>query len=882
MARRASFITSDDDAVSLVSFSLNREAEFEERGEVEEHFAFREQVEAAQRLALLRNQGEYTLGRTEIATITQRESTPEKMFHVPRLYDWNENDPEALLQDLATKRVRARLQARMGLGKSTKLAPTIAQRLDKRVLLVSLDAVALRQASEYTRATGIGRFKRYWPRGPGNHLCCMTYADFVGHMISSRRADLYKAFDVIVMDEAFEASWAVWTAKRAFAVYASADVSLVLCSATISTEMQDGGGASANSGSFREIPTSLSFEEMLMSGKLLGDYLADRSYLVLPTDQEVDQAEDYYREAGVPTVRLDSAGTSEDLMLAVAELRGDSVTPRVVVMHHRWAIAFNFEVEFGIIRPFRGFLAEVNGVWRELQEPMSEALVTQAKSRTGRGIGDSSGGIVVGMDRLEPVELYESDVEKAFFALQAMHIKPSRSARWQKCYAKYPDGVPASVAYLLMKVNLPPSVTLKFVAEDGLIASKYARAISMITQVDHYIIPSEHEEPKAKADWVLDDWINEELEIESRRVVPVHAEGELQCLLHGLVAMAEGELELQRWRPESRTPIGDYESDDGIAGSTLRRLKRPEKRELPKLVPVEAPVMDYGFRLEGPLIDGQGRRHARIMDKERLREALVSMEAALRTGEINPSPVTPVETEEGTVAQVEVGLVNSPGGTLVCELPMQICETMNDGRVLGTKDFMTLLRRVKGIEGPFVTSRFFDSFAGPWESYLQSLVDAKTLTTVKRKGEWTLAFDIVDKLRRRFDIEMVNVLAQSNLTRNFVERLFRKATPKASSLMKAIHQGSFSRFTLSHRFFERVKLLRSLLDRALVEAEAVGVYLPQMVSDAQRAMAYGVAPTVGRARRIDAGPSEGFASELQEELWQRDRLKNRLGRAIEF
>jgi len=879
-------MTGDDDTVSLVSFSLNCEIETGEHEEVEEHAAFREQIEAAQRLALLRNQGEYTYGRTETSTVVRRELTPEKMFHVPRLYSWDEGEPEDLLQDLATKRVRARLQARMGLGKSTRLAPLIAQRLDKRVLLVSLDAVALRQASEYTRATGIGRFKRYWPRGPGNHLCCMTYADFCGHMISNRRADLYKAFDVIVMDEAFEATWAVWCAKRSFAVYASADVNLVLCSATISTEEQNGGGESASSGTFRDIPTSLSFEDMMVSGKLLGDYLADRSYVVLPTDTEVDQAEDYYREAGVPTVRLDSAGTDEDLMDAVGELRGDSVTPRVVIMHHRWAIMFNFELEFGIIRPCRGYIAEVDGVWRELQEPMSEAMVTQAKSRTGRGIGESSGGIVVGVERMEPVELYESDVEKAFFCLHAMHIKPNKSGRWQRCYARYPDGVPASVAYLAMKVNLPPAVTMKFVAEDGLIAAKYARAVSMITQIDHYIIPSDHDEPKAKAEWVLDDWVDEGLQIESRRVVPVHAEGELQVLLHGLVAMAEGELELTRWRPQSRTPIGDYESDDGIAGSTLRRLRRPERRALPQIATTEVVYVDPGLRFDGMTVGGEGRRHARVMDKERLREALVAMEHALRTGTTEPAPVVPVETEEGSVAQLEMGMVNSPGGTLVCELPMRTCETMNEGRVLSTSQFMSLLRRVKGIEGPFVASRFFDSFAGPWESFLRSLVDGNTLAMVKKRGEWTLAFDLVEKLRQRFDIEMVNVLAQSNLTRTLVERIFRKAIPKASVLMKAIDKGSFDRYTHSRRFFDRVKLLRMLLDRALVDAESVGVFLPNMISDAQRAIAYGTQPIVGRAKRIAAGPSDSFGSELVEQMRQRDRLKKRLSgegrKKIEF
>jgi hypothetical protein len=836
----------DDDVVSIVSFGVQElEVVGKEKGDVTAGFF--DEVESAQRLAVLRNQAMYINGRMEVAQVSvNRPMTPEKVFNVPKVYKWTGGEPVDLLKDLSGRTVRARAQANMGVGKSTRFASLLADGLGKRVLVVSLDAHALRQTSDYIRAVGIGKYRRSWSKRQESRVCCMTYADYCAHNMTERRGDLYRCFDVHLFDEAFEAVADVFAAKRAFAAYAHPSCSILLCSATISTDVAAGAAGSGSMGGFSQVDVDMSVQDMIASGKLVGDYLVDKSYVVVPRDVDVVALANYYMGHGVSAYILDSASSYEEFVDVCMEIKGDSVSPRVVVMHYKWAIAFNMELEFGIVVPRRGALLERDGVWQEVEVPMTEEYVMQAKARTGRGIGDTSGGMVVGASRMESCELYATEVERAFFLLLAMYIKPNSADRWVAQYRKYPDALPPCVAYLALKVNLPPSVVVKFVAEDGLIARKYARAVSMFTQMDHFIMPSAYDDPKEMASWVMDDWLDEGLNIESRRVVPVHAVGELQCVLHGIVAVAEGELEMTRWRPRLLPAIGDgYDSDSPLNMASPVRLRKAVEKPLPEVPRIEMPERG-GFRLDRLPDLPADKRSACILDKTRMREALEAMERSLISGKVVAPVVESVESEDGKMAQVEiVGVVNSPGGSVVCELPVQTYETMNEGRALEVVPFMDLLARTREIAPGFVGSRLFDGFAGPWESFLRTACDPYVLAAVRRSGEWSGVYTVVERLRARFDFELVNVLVQSNVTRSLVAKLFGRGPPRPSKLVAEIAKGKFDRFGQSKGFFRRVQFVRALLDRSLVSAEEAGCYLPNMVSQAQRSLRMGLPQVVG-------------------------------------
>jgi len=475
----------EEDVVSLFDF-LNiedRGAEEEIADAVAEEFA--KEVEAAQRLGIMRNFADYSAGSIAPCSVNGRALTNEKMVNVPGLFTWEGDRPEGLIAELKVRRVRTRLQASMGVGKTTRLAPMLADELSARVLLVSLNAHALRQTSEYVRTMGLGKYRRSWGKERASRVNCMTYHDFNSHMSGGKPAFLFQSFEIIIFDEAFEATAPVFCAMRAFAAYATANVSLILCSATISREVGTGGPA-ALAGSFVDRQDA-SLAQMIETRKLVTDYLVDRTFVVLPTDAEVAEAEEHYGDYGVTVLRLDSASSYEEFTAALAELNGDGVVPRVLVMHYRWAIGFNIGVEYGVIRPYRSAWVAGQGGWQERQFLMTQELVAQAKSRSGRGIVSGSSGMVLGRERAPAVQLYESERLEAFVCLYSMGIRPGKHEQWDEARTLFPEDLPAITAHTLLKINLPVAIAVKFLGPDGLVAGKYARALSMFTQCENYL-----------------------------------------------------------------------------------------------------------------------------------------------------------------------------------------------------------------------------------------------------------------------------------------------------------------------------------------------------------------------------------------------------------
>jgi len=179
--------------------------------------------------------------------------------------------------------------------------------------------------------------------------------------------------------------------------------------------------------------------------------------------------------------------------------------------------------------------------------------------------------------------------------------------------------------------------------------------------------------------------------------------------------------------------------------------------------------------------------------------------------------------------------VESPGGTVVCTLPVSITQKLNVGNVLEPDEFTQFLVAYRSVRNRFVTSRLFDAFAGPWESTLRSLVDDRVVEVVVRSGLAPDAYELVDQLRARFSRELCSVLAQSHVFKRRYMMVFSKA-PSTDTLMRKIRDGQFDGIAQTGAFIKRVVLIKGMIDSVLLKAESHNVYLPTYITAAQRGL----------------------------------------------
>jgi len=197
---------------------------------------------------------------------------------------------------------------------------------------------------------------------------------------------------------------------------------------------------------------------------------------------------------------------------------------------------------------------------------------------------------------------------------------------------------------------------------------------------------------------------------------------------------------------------------------------------------------------------------------------------------------TVVEEDEGTVVPVVTegfGEVESPGGSVVCTLPVRICESMNMGKVLNSTEFIRMASAARADVDRFVASKLFDCFSGPWDSILMSLLNDRVVHDIVKGGLARDVYLMVDKMRGRFSLELVSVLANSNIFKKRYYRVFTKV-PSMDDLMRAIRRGKFDEIAQTDGFIERVKDLKEMIDKVLLAAERQRIYLPTYITNAQR------------------------------------------------
>jgi len=419
----------------------------------------------------------------------------------------------------------------------------------------------------------------------------------------------------------------------------------------------------------------------------------------------------------------------------------------------------------------------------------------------------------------------------------------------------------------------------RYLGSDGRIAADFVSAVTPFVHPDHFLISSKDAKPRGYESWPI---VDSPLDVGGQRgstplTVPAVAKGELGIILYGISAAVAGMITIPRWRSARSFEYGDgleMVSEDESRFASVRRLRRIE--EVPKPVPVQVPVTEtWSYRAETVATE-DSRRTGMFINRDRFKDALAAMEASLldyKPPVIEPGPV--VTTEEGDVTLVDdgVGVVESPGGSVVCELPVNLCHKLNNGRTLEPRELMRLLQGAKPDPRRFVGSKLFDCFAGPWEAILRSLLDEPNIAEIVTRGAATVAYGLVDLMRQRFSTELASVLSRSHVFRRKFLRVFKK-TPSADKLMHEIRSGAFNGIAQSDAFIGRVKFIKELIDSALIRAESHNVYLPAYITSAQRGLPIqGHAPLglVGR----DYAPLPSQVSSALVGSRQVDRLRNR-------
>lgn len=819
-----------------------------------------------QRLAVSRMRNAHVRGRMHgVPLLEERNWTRERRFRIEGYEDLSEPVPDELVDRLRKGRVVTRLGGRPGLGKSRKLPGGLAMKGQMRVCMVSLHAHASAEAYEAANENWDVKKKRGWSREKTCWLTAMTYADFVGIVCSADRKRMFMDTDVFIFDEAHKGTGWCWLAKQCFAVYALEHNSLLVLSATASTDESNFTG-SAGLGNTKFLPASKTIAQAMESGALLNTYLRDRLMVIVASDADVWTVKDHFESDGVEVMSLDSASTRQDARAVQAFLSGESCSPRVLVAHEIYGTGSNFPVTFVVTTGTRSEFAEVGGVWKEVEVPLSRAEVMQHVSRTGRGMVAGSGAVVLRSDFAESVDLYPGDRMLAYVGMLAANIKPSETPGvWDDVREALPNGLTREVAYGVLRVGLPPAMTLRYLGTDGGVARRFQHALAGYVQMDHYLRVSKELNPVGYAGWIEEQvgsyYPGDDSSAEVYVKVPFRAEGAHRTVMHGIFAAAQNMVTVPRWRPKYDGEASSEEEMKDVEVRTPRRKIRPRvvhdvpDEEAPEPVVVRKPWA-FDASLEAQTSLSHKRKAVAWASTGEGQVVIAQLMQCVDRGEYDPSaglptigpnaqPETIVELERAELVDSPVE-VRSPGGSVKTSMPASVYQKFANGVKLSDVELCSLLRSAASAVDALARTVLFDNLSPAWDCVFLSLLDPSLMYVVRQKGLASVATKVVAALYHRFREEVMNVVASSNVYKRRFVLFTRKKSPTMKALMKELREGNFLGMAQSDRYIGRVMHLKELHDEVLMGFETVGVYVPQQVTQAQRPLPLRTKNLVGR------------------------------------
>lgn len=763
-------------------------------------------------------------------------------------------EDSALVDQLMKGVVRTRLGAHTGMGKTMKLPGLLAAKCGLRVCQLELDNHVAKAAMKYQRELyGIPGGVSSWSRQKKSFLAAMSYDEFRGIVLSGNRERLFSDFDLFYMDEAHEPLAVVWAARQYFATYAQPHNSLVVASATISSNA-DNNVAASNVGKFKMEKETLGLDEVMDSGALLGQHLRDRALVLVACDEDVALLRSYYIENGIDVCVLDSASTDEDHAVVMRTFRPVSaVVPRILVATQEYGTSYNLPVTYVVSTCSRRvFEMDANNALVEKRIPLMQKQVVQHQGRVNRGVTTGGGGWLLSSQVSPDKELLASEALEAYLSLIAAAIKPQKDVFPESVTRVLPKGMDMHVAKLVLSVGLPPALTVRYLGTDGLFAAEFAPALALFAQKGEVFRRSADRFPVGYDQWIDEKvgryYLGDESDTSVTVRVPFESPAGLKIVMHAISAVSVGLLDMEYWDFFDN----DDESEDEYTG-VRTKAKRVAKPRVPEITvqPVVMPSVTSESSVWAYDVDPKGavkRERRRGMSWDALGEgkvAMLSLVRAIEQGKLGRSVAHPqldVPEYGGKVAyslpldeNVEVP-VSSPGGGKIMLMQRSVHDKFMDGSSLDAAEAEAVLSHLVDIRAVqrFAKSTVFDNWSPAWLCWFSTYADKEVIEKWKVKGLHSQAVKLLGYLYDRFRAEVITVCLSSNMYKDRLRSFFSKK-PSISRLVKSARNGSLP-VAQSDAFVARVISIKERYDEALFALERVGVYAPSQVTAAQRAL----------------------------------------------
>lgn len=776
----------------------------------------------------------------------------QRIFRIESYMVMSSLDDPVLYDALRRGPVITRLSAETGMGKTMKLPGAIATKCGLRVLVLELDnniaSTAMKfQAKMYNLRTS----GRRWSREKGAYLTVVSYHEFRGIMNSGDRDRFFSDFDVFYFDESHAPLAVVYAANQCYANYAPAECSLILASATASSE-QSNNSVAKKVGTYVQSPKRVTLQDALDSGVLMREHMRDRVMLIVASDEQAALARSVYEENGADARLLDTGSSEADHDAVLSWMaRSNSVVPRILVVVEKYGTSYNFPTSYvcttGTIRVY-SFSSTGDLVEEEI--PLMEKSVVQHKGRSGRGLAVGSGGWVMSPDRSPDRDLMASEAMEAYISLVAADIRP-KTDLFASVIPLLPRGLNRDVARLLLRCTLPVGLTVRYLGTDGRFAAKYLPGLEVFYHRSEKLRPSKDEFPVGYERWISEEVGNyyegDESATQVKLEVPFASPPGLKIVMHTISAVSEGMLDVPRWS----APVTEELSDDEYSGvrTKVKRKVPPRHVSIVTAPPVPEPSVassSWAYDVDPGKAARDKRRQAMSWQAQgEGRAAVTVLLKELKEGKLGDSraefaeDLSQLNSEVSYALPVQSGSpvgVESPGGGQILSVARAVHDKLMGGVALTPVQFVAILKALKVMraEQRFAKSTVFNNWSPAWLSWFSSYSDANCVNAMKGSGVHKTGAELLSCLYDRFSAEVAAVACSSNLYKDKLSGFFRK-TPSVRRFVMAVQKGALP-IAQSDAFVKRVFSIREAYAQAVMDCEREGLYMPHEVTKAQKAL----------------------------------------------
>jgi len=471
-----------------------------------------------------------------------------------------------------------RLMMATGMGKTTKLPWKIAQRTGKRVLLL-VPSVALAQYAY----EGIKFFGgKATVRSPTQEqiVVVQTYADFVFRMAYGEHRNFRRwGVSTIIIDECHDNSAYAFVARAIIAARVRG-VSVILSSAT---QMRQNMQASKDRIVKPVVLADYDLSKIAEDPRWLpgGEWAQDRMCVLLPTDDLIYTMRDKLTALGHIPYLLDSASLWQDVELVQRKFSEPSMVPRILLALPDFGTGFSLNIG-GLVDGCCRVACEFHdGQLKQTLELITVDEKIQHVGRITHREGSGRAWQLSGKD-LDGIAVRPGDRMLAWLLMHINFIRPSRSVFADHARVFGTEQLTAAVASQYFTTPIPPEIWHMFRAADGFIAKKYRSVVQPLAYEGFHIYYSDHDDVTVTTEWfnqAVGGYYQPSTDRSVVIQVPAMVPLRYKPILHGVIAMAEGlmEIEVPPWRYFDADTPSDVEETVVTVRCAPRTLTVPDK-----------------------------------------------------------------------------------------------------------------------------------------------------------------------------------------------------------------------------------------------------------------------------------------------------------------